>query len=40
MGFLGQTIQGSGFDRGIVVSGGAGAYIWVEETALLESLEG
>ncbi len=39
-GFLGQNIQGSGFDLEIVVHRGAGAYICGEETALLESLEG
>jgi NADH-quinone oxidoreductase subunit F len=39
-GFLGQNIQGSGFDLDIVVHRGAGAYICGEETALLESLEG
>jgi len=39
-GFLGENIQGSGFDLEIVVHRGAGAYICGEETALLESLEG
>ncbi|HVM40318.1 MAG TPA: NADH-quinone oxidoreductase subunit NuoF [Acidimicrobiia bacterium] len=39
-GFLGQNIQGSGFDLDIVVHRGAGAYICGEETALLSSLEG
>lgn len=39
-GFLGEDIQGSGFDLDIFVHRGAGAYICGEETALLESLEG
>jgi len=39
-GWLGQDIQGSGFDLDIVVHRGAGAYICGEETALLTSLEG
>jgi NADH-quinone oxidoreductase subunit F len=39
-GYLGQDIQGSGFDLDIVVHAGAGAYICGEETALLDSLEG
>jgi NADH-quinone oxidoreductase subunit F len=39
-GFLGQNIQGSGFDLDVVLATGAGAYIAGEETALLESLEG
>jgi NADH:ubiquinone oxidoreductase subunit F (NADH-binding)/NADH:ubiquinone oxidoreductase subunit E len=39
-GYLGQDIQGSGFDFHIHVHRGAGAYICGEETALIESLEG
>ena len=39
-GWLGQDIQGTGFDLDIVVHRGAGAYICGEETALLTSLEG
>ena len=39
-GFLGQNIQGSGFDCEIYVHRGAGAYICGEETGLIESLEG
>ncbi len=39
-GYLGNDIQGSGFDFHIHVHRGAGAYICGEETALIESLEG
>ena len=39
-GWLGQNIQGTGFDLEIVIHRGAGAYICGEETALLTSLEG
>jgi NADH-quinone oxidoreductase subunit F len=39
-GWLGQNIQGTGFDLDVVVHRGAGAYICGEETALLTSLEG
>jgi NADH-quinone oxidoreductase subunit F len=39
-GWLGENIQGTGFDLDIVVHRGAGAYICGEETALLSSLEG
>ena len=39
-GFLGQNIQGSGFDLEIYVHRGAAAYICGEETGLIESLEG
>ena len=39
-GYLGDNIQGSGFDLDVVVHSGAGAYICGEETALLDSLEG
>ena len=39
-GWLGENIQGSGFDFDIEVHLGAGAYICGEETAMLESLEG
>jgi len=39
-GFIGEQIQGSDFDLQITVSGGAGAYICGEESALMESLEG
>jgi NADH-quinone oxidoreductase subunit F len=39
-GWLGENIQGMGFDLDVVVHRGAGAYICGEETALLTSLEG
>lgn len=39
-GFVGNNIEGSGFDLDIVIHRGAGAYICGEETALIESLEG
>lgn len=39
-GWLGENIQGSGFNCNVYVQRGAGAYICGEETALLESLEG
>jgi formate dehydrogenase iron-sulfur subunit len=39
-GWLGEDIQGSGFNFDIEVHLGAGAYICGEETAMLESLEG
>lgn len=39
-GWLGNNIQGTGFNCNIYVQRGAGAYICGEETALLESLEG
>lgn len=39
-GFLGENIQGSGFDCEFYVHRGAGAYICGEETGLIESLEG
>ena len=39
-GFIGQNIQGTGFDCDIVIHRGAGAYEAGEETALIESLEG
>jgi NADH-quinone oxidoreductase subunit F len=39
-GWLGQDIQGSGFDLELTAHAGAGAYICGEETALLDSLEG
>lgn len=39
-GWLGQDIQGTGFDLDVVVHRGAGAYICGEETALLTSIEG
>ena len=39
-GWLGQNIQGTGFDLEVVIHRGAGAYICGEETALLTSLEG
>jgi NADH-quinone oxidoreductase subunit F len=38
--WLGENIQGTGFDLDVVVHRGAGAYICGEETALLTSLEG
>lgn len=39
-GLIGKNACGSGFDCGIYLHRGAGAYICGEETALLESLEG
>jgi formate dehydrogenase iron-sulfur subunit len=39
-GWLGQNIQGSGFDFDIELHLGAGSYVCGEETAMLESLEG
>ncbi len=39
-GWLGQDIQGSGFDFDIDLHLGAGSYVCGEETAMLESLEG
>lgn len=39
-GWLGENIQGSGFDFEIDVHLGAGSYVCGEETAMLESLEG
>jgi len=39
-GWLGENIQGTGFDLNVVIHRGAGAYICGEETALLTSLEG
>ena len=39
-GWLGNDIQGTGFDLDVVIHRGAGAYICGEETALLTSLEG
>ena len=39
-GYLGENIQGSGFNFDIDVMMGAGAYVCGEETALIESLEG
>ncbi len=39
-GWLGNNIQGTGFNCEIYLQRGAGAYICGEETALLESLEG
>lgn len=39
-GFLGENIQGSGFDFELHNHLGAGAYICGEETALIESIEG
>jgi NADH-quinone oxidoreductase subunit F len=39
-GFLGENIQGSGFNLDIYVHRGAGAYICGEETGLINSLEG
>ncbi len=39
-GYLGENIQGSGFDLEVYVHRGAGAYICGEETGLIESLEG
>ncbi len=39
-GWLGENIQGSGFDFEIDLHIGAGSYVCGEETAMLESLEG
>ena len=39
-GWLGESIQGSGFDFDIELHLGAGSYVCGEETAMLESLEG
>ncbi|MET0628118.1 MAG: NADH-quinone oxidoreductase subunit NuoF, partial [Acidimicrobiia bacterium] len=39
-GFVGENIQGSGFDLEIVLHRGAGCYIAGDETGLLSSLEG
>ena len=39
-GWLGENIQGTGFNLDVVIHRGAGAYICGEETALLTSLEG
>jgi NADH-quinone oxidoreductase subunit F len=39
-GFVGNNILGSGFDHGVHLHRGAGAYICGEETALIESIEG
>src|SRR5690606_491226 len=39
-GWLGENIQGTGYDLEIYVQRGGGAYICGEETALIESLEG
>jgi len=39
-GWLGDNIQGSGFDFDIELHLGAGSYVCGEETAMLESLEG
>ncbi|MCC6485381.1 MAG: NADH-quinone oxidoreductase subunit NuoF [Armatimonadetes bacterium] len=39
-GYLGKNIQGTGVDVDLAVHPGAGAYIWGEESALLNSLEG
>jgi len=40
LGYLGESVMGSGFKHDVVVQRGAGAYICGEETGLLESLEG
>jgi NADH-quinone oxidoreductase subunit F len=39
-GLLGEDILGSGFNFDIEVYRGAGAFVWGEETALMESIEG
>ena len=39
-GYLGQNIQGTGFDFDVYTHSGAGAYECGEETALLDSIEG
>ena len=40
LGYLGESVMGSGFRHDVIVQRGAGAYICGEETGLLESLEG
>jgi NADH-quinone oxidoreductase subunit F len=39
-GFLGENIQGSGFDFDVKIKEGAGAFVCGEETALIASIEG
>ncbi len=39
-GFLGDNIQGAGFDFDITIKEGAGAFVCGEETALIASIEG
>src|SRR5260221_8583460 len=39
-GYIGKDILGSGYNLDVIVHRGAGAYIWGEESALMESLEG
>ena len=39
-GFLGENIQGSGFNLEIIIKEGAGAFVCGEETALMASIEG
>ncbi len=39
-GYLGDNIQGSGYNLELVLHRGAGAYVCGEETAMLEALEG
>lgn len=39
-GFLGEDIQGSGFNLEIIIKEGAGAFVCGEETALMASIEG
>ena len=40
LGLLGHDILGSGFNLGVVIKQGAGAFVCGEETALLHSIEG
>ncbi len=40
LGLIGKNILGSGFDLGITIKQGAGAFVCGEETALLQSIEG
>ena len=40
IGFLGEDINGSGFDFDITIKEGAGAFVCGEETALIASIEG
>ncbi len=39
-GYLGKNVLGSGYDLGLTIHHGAGAYVCGEETGLLSSLEG
>lgn len=39
-GLIGKNACGTGYDFDVFMHRSAGAYIWGEETALIESLEG